>query len=169
MSAEDHLIEYLSYNTETGELTWAKSPSPRIKVGAKAGSVGKKGYVVLGLKNRHYKAHRVVWLLVNKSWPKMSLDHINGVKTDNRIENLREATVTLNLANREKQKDTSSRFKGVHWVKAEKKWKAGIRVEGKKRHLGYFSCEESAAKAYDAEAKKLYGDFAKLNFKGENL
>ena len=97
--------------------------------------------------------------------PGMFIDHINHNGLDNRKANLRPATRTQNIWHRKKFKRPSrSRYKGVDWSKTQKKWRARIRVNGKRIYLGSFKNELQAAKAYDAAAKKYHGEFAVLNF-----
>ena len=94
----------------------------------------------------------------------MLCDHINGNGLDNRAANLRTATVSQNLCNRPKTKaKTRSKYKGLEWDKAQKKWKARIQHDGRKIYLGSFSKEIDAARAYDKKAKVLFGQFAHLN------
>lgn len=90
-------------------------------------------------------------------------DHINGNKLDNRRENLRIATRKQNLANKLKF-GGSSKYKGVSLFKRTGKWTAQICPDGEKIHLGYFSSEEEAARAYDKKAMELFGIFARTNF-----
>lgn len=90
-------------------------------------------------------------------------DHINGNGLDNQRKNLRPATVQQNNRNARKQEGTTSQYKGVCWRKDKKKWNAYIMVDRKRLHLGYFTDEKEAAKAYDAAAKKHFGDFANFN------
>lgn len=91
-------------------------------------------------------------------------DHINGNGLDNRRVNLRESSPRLNMGNRKKQKGTSSKYKGVHFVKNRLRWQAYIKIHGKTTHLGYFDSEVDAALAYDVAARKYFGEFAALNF-----
>jgi hypothetical protein len=99
---------------------------------------------------------------------KSHIDHINRRKRDNRRENLRECNQSQNQANREKQKDNKSGYKGVHWHSGAKKWQAQVSVRklGKKNkfHLGYFLSPAAAGRAYDKKARELFGEFARLNF-----
>lgn len=96
-------------------------------------------------------------------------DHINGIRTDNRRENLRKCTLQQNLFNQGKQlRKTSSQFKGVVF-RADRhggnshRWVARIALNGKRFHLGCFKHEKDAAIAYNNKAKELYGDFCRLN------
>ena len=92
-------------------------------------------------------------------------DHLNRSGLDNRKTNLRPATVSQNLSNRHKTKSkTRSKYKGLEWDKAQRKWKARIQHQGRKIYLGSFTSQTSAAKAYDTAAKKYHGQFAALNF-----
>ena len=104
------------------------------------------------------KAHRLRFYTEHRFVPE-SIDHINGVRDDNRIENLRAANPTQQQWNQLKVPGCSSKYKGVTWHKRDCKWQASIKVYGKKRFLGYFDSEEDAAEAYRTEAKKLHKEF----------
>ena len=99
----------------------------------------------------------------------MVVDHINHNGLDNRKSNLRVCTIAENSRNRRRQKGGTSIYKGVNWQKAKKKWHARIKFEGKHMHIGYFTDdkEEEAARAVDAKAKELHGEYAYLNFPDE--
>jgi len=92
-------------------------------------------------------------------------DHINHDRLDNRIENLRVATPLQNSWNMLKQnRNCTSKYKGVIWVKGKKKWRAKLTFAGRPIFIGYFDDEKEAARAYDEKAKELFGEFAWLNF-----
>lgn len=91
------------------------------------------------------------------------VDHINGNPTDNRKENLRECTLSQNQGNRKLNENNTSGYKGVRWHKAAKKWQARINYKNAEIYLGLFKTAELAALAYNTEALKLFGEFAKLN------
>jgi hypothetical protein len=95
------------------------------------------------------------------------VDHVNRNGLDNRRENLRLATKGQNAMNRGKVNKKTSSFKGVHWSESSRKWRAVIYINKKQIHLGLFVCEEEAARTYDAKARDLFGDFARLNFPDE--
>jgi hypothetical protein len=92
-------------------------------------------------------------------------DHINRDKLDNRLNNLRVGTQSENSANIESKANSSSKYLGVNKVSGlSKPWKAQIHKNKKKYYIGYFKTEREAAKAYDAKAKELHGEYANLNF-----
>lgn len=93
------------------------------------------------------------------------IDHIDNDGLNNQRDNLRFASSTQNHANNRKRINCSSIYKGVCFLKSRNKWLAQIMMFQKRKFLGHFDSEEDAAKAYDLAAKKLFGDFAKLNFK----
>lgn len=129
------------------------------------GSNSKKFYAVRDVKigpgrTKQLGLHREI---MNE--PKgLMVDHKNNDSLDNRRENLREATRSQNRQNVPKRKGASSRFIGVSYRKEEKRWRARISCKGKRIHLGHFSDEITAAKAYDKAALKYYGEFARINF-----
>lgn len=108
---------------------------------------GRKGHVFM---------HKLV-----TSWPRV--DHKNHNGLDNRRSNLRPATTAQNNHNQRPQIGTSSRYKGVTWHKANRKWQATIKLAGRSRYLGCYSTEEDAALAYNAAALEAYGEHAYLN------
>ena len=101
--------------------------------------------------------------LINNTPDGVCTDHANGDKLDNRRSNLRDATRRQNSINKRVCSHTSSKYKGVHRLKANGRWQSYINVEGKLRHLGTFKKERDAALAYNAASKKFHGKFSKLN------
>lgn len=118
-------------------------------------------YCELKPKGYNVKLHRMI---LNISDRKTLVDHINHNGLDNRKENLRICTIQQNTFNSNKRKSIS-KYKGVNWVKKEKKWRTRISFNKKEIYIGRFDNEIDAALAYDNAAKKYHREFACLNFK----
>ena len=156
---QEELKKYYIYDEETGIFTRAVKVS-NANVGDVAKSLDSKGYIRISINNKRYRAHRLAWLYMTGEMPKVYIDHINGIKTDNRFCNLREATSSENQWNRFKCKDNTSGYKGVSFFKITKKWKAVSRINGVTHYLGYFVTPEEANKAYVEFTREHQGCFA---------
>ena len=142
------MAEVLDYNPETGVFTWKVRRGSK-GAGTTATYKNTKGYVGICIDRKHMKAHRVAWLMVHGELPNGEIDHINGIKDDNRLCNLRLVSKSINQQNQRKARsDSTSGLLGVSWYSAGNKWKADIRVGGKKKHLGYFDCKDIAHQFY---------------------
>lgn len=159
MLTVEHLKELLSYSPETGVFTWLVSRGGRAQPGAKAGTRNVNGYWRIDVEGEKLYAHRLAWLYMTGSWPKGEIDHINGVRADNRFPNLREATVSENRRNVTMRRHNTSGVFGVTFDKARKKWKAQIVVDRKCIFIGRFDAIEDAKKARDMAAADLHGIF----------
>jgi hypothetical protein len=161
----------LTYDPSSGKLTWLPKT---VRAGAfrrhdlawntnyadqETGSVGAYGYLLVNIGGRPHAAHRLAWLIVHGEWPKL-IDHANGIRTDNRLANLREATPTQNCMNAAMRKDNLSGAKGVSWHPQSGKWRASIKVDGRRKSLGLHGDIASAAEAYTVAAKANFGEFA---------
>lgn len=131
-----------------------------------AGYVRRDGYQKVSLSNSSYYAHRIVYYMYTGEMPD-HLDHKDRNRANNCFNNLRPATKRQNMGNSNSHRNASSSYKGVSWHSKLSKWRATIEVAGKHKHLGYFDSEEKAAKAYDQEAMRVYGEFVNLNFEEE--
>lgn len=154
--------KWLSYDSKSGDLVW------RLRRGsAGAGRVVQTldgaGYFAVALNGKQYRVHRVAWLLHYREWPAGDIDHINGDKVDNRIENLRVCDDKTNQWNAG-PRGGRCQYKGVDWHNTTGRWRARIRVgSGRRIELGYFKTAEEAAAAYDRAAEQYHGEFVRKN------
>lgn len=154
---QQELLALLIYCLETGIFTWRVSTSNRVKVGDVAGTPDGHGYLVIRINSKRYKAHRLAWLYVHGVWPPAEIDHINRVKTDNRIDNLKEVSHIENMRNLSRARNNTSGHVGVTWDKAKKRWNAQIQHEGKHINLGYCIEQEDANAARKAGELRYWG------------
>jgi hypothetical protein len=158
--SQDRLKQLLSYDPETGKFIWLVT-TPRAPKGAEAGVKMGMGYRLIGLDGVRYLAHRLAWFYVHGEWPVEMIDHINGIRDDNRIANLRNATARQNSINSKTSRHNTSGYRGVSFSSRKKKWHARITSEYQVHPLGYFDTKEAAYAAYCEAAKRLHGEFAK--------
>lgn len=158
----EYLHKRLRYEPETGKLFWRDCDdmhnSWRAKNAGKEAftAVNNYGYRVGGIDGMGFRAHRVVWALHHGEWPSDQIDHMNGVKIDNRIVNLRDVSHAENMRNQSMRKNNKSGVTGVFWHKAARKWEARILVNGCSKYLGLFDTIAEAANAR-ADALRHYG------------
>jgi len=130
--------EWLHYNPEKGTIVWRKSPRYGICCGDAAGTLAGNGYLMVKIKGKMCMAHRVMWLLAFRQFPKHEIDHENGIRLDNRLVNLRSATSITNKKNRATSSNNTSGCMGVTWARREQKWQAQIGVDYKIIGIGQF-------------------------------
>jgi hypothetical protein len=130
-----------------------KKIGPRRNLKSPVGHLNKYGYLVTTIKGKFMAVHRIIWILENKIFPNGIIDHINGNRSDNRPINLRLGDYKLNARNTYKTR--AGRLFGCHFCKYTKKWRAQIKVNGKKFHLGRFNTEMEAHKRFLEEHKNL--------------
>ncbi len=145
----------LLYDPAVGVFIWLTPKCYRMKVGDIAGSRDAYGYRKIKWLGKSVFAHRLAWFLVFGEWPSEQIDHVNGDKSDNRLENLREATRAQNAANRAGWRDG---LKGA--APCKDRWSAGIKVGGRRKHLGCFATELEAHEAYVQAAASVHGEFS---------
>ena len=131
----ERLVEVLDYNPDTGAFMRKISTGPKAIVGEQAGSIDNQGYVRIGVDGVVYPAHRLAWLYSFKEWPIHNIDHINQLRHDNRIVNLRDVPQSENMKNTAKNINNKSGVLGVHCRK-NGKWRASIRGGGRLVYLG---------------------------------
>ncbi len=156
MIDQSHISQILSYCPDTGSFTWLVN-SGRARIGCKAGNIRPDGYAAIVISGKTYYAHRLAWLISYGDWPESQIDHINGVRSDNRIKNLRPCSQSENLQNMGKRKGIS-KYTGVTLCRKTGRWIAEIGFDKKRKKLGRFDTEEDAYGAY-LKAKRLYHSF----------
>lgn len=147
--------ELFSYDPETGVITWKVSLSNRAQAGAAAGSLRTAGYIDVFVGGKRVAAHRLAWLLYHGTWPDKFLDHVNGIRTDNRMANLRQADYRLNSQNQRKaHKGSRTGYLGVTLV--GEVFRSRIQVDGRQKLLGDFKTPAEAYAAYLAAKRSLH-------------
>jgi len=153
------LKEHIEYNPDAGTFIAKTGGRAGWRVGEPIGTID-RGYLRIRLKNKYYAAHRIAWALINGPISEEDqVDHIDGDRSNNKISNLRLATHEQNCQNIGIPKHNSSGLKGVHWNSYAKKWRAQIKLNGKRKFLGDYKTKEEAHAAYCNAATKLHGMF----------
>ena len=158
----DRVRDVLDYDPATGIFRWKKRLTNRVRVGEEAGSLMAIGYVNITIDGCHCYGHRLAWIYVHGVWPTDEIDHINTIRTDNAIANLREATRIQNNQNMPKSRANTSGVKGVWWNRKLQKWTASISVNNRHKYLGMYPTIEEAKAAYEKAARTLFGKYARL-------
>ena len=156
----------LMYEPDTGMFIWrARKKGEKMNTwhGRRAGATRDRGYIVIRIDYRLYRAHRLAWLYMRGRWPRTEVDHIDGDPSNNRWGNLRLATSSHQKINARRRKDNTSGYRGIWWEQRRSHWIAEIRAEGQRYHLGSFDTAEEAHAAYIKAATRLHGEFARLD------
>jgi len=154
----ERVREVLDYNPDTGIFTWKVNIS-NLKAGRVTGCpTGPGGHLAIRVSKTLYLAHRLAFLIMTGEWPRGEVDHINGCGSDNRWGNLRDGDRHQNMQNRRgPRKGSKSGILGATWDARYGKWVARIHVDGRSKHLGYFSTPEEAGAVYLDAKRVLHG------------
>jgi hypothetical protein len=155
MITQQELKELLHYNPETGIFTRKTKVNRNKVIGSIAGTVDVHGYVAIAIDGKKYKAHRLAWLYMYGKFPNHCIDHINNITTDNRIVNLRDATLSQNQYNKKLNINNTSGIKGVSWHTQRKKWRVRIYVNQKEKNFGLYD-DLDLARLVAQEARNKY-------------
>ena len=160
MISRDRLLEALDYDPDTGAFKWKAPSSRRVRVGDVAGNLCSNGYLRVCIDKREYLLHRLAWLYVHGEIPPCEIDHINRIRTDNRIKNLRPADANENRANATIRRDNKSGTKGVSWNSRKGRWYASICFRGVRRFVGSFEILSDAEAVMVRVRKEVHGEFS---------
>jgi hypothetical protein len=173
----EYVRSRLDYCPLTGLFIWRERPTVpgandggwnKRFAGKVAGTRSVQGYTIIAIDNRLYRANRLAWLHVHGDLP-ARVDHVDEVRSNNRLRNLRPATHAQNLWNRGRPKNNTSGVKGVFYDKRWKRWRAEICVNGRRIYLGRHLTREAAAVAYEAAAIQHHGEFANTGRRFEKV
>ncbi len=153
--------EYLRdvYEYQDGELI-RKHRQGNKQARTTVGCMQKIGYKITVINKKFFYLHRLIFMFHNGYMPS-NIDHIDGNKSNNRIENLRACNRFENLSNRSKQANSKSGHKNVYWLKSRSQWVVAIGARCKKHHIGYFNDLDKAINAATNARLELHNDFAK--------
>lgn len=165
----EYLHQALIYDVASGSLFWKERPATHFDTariakiwntkysGKLAGSLDKDGYISLHINGVRFFAHRVIWAMTMRSWPASIVDHKNGIRTDNRLQNLRLVDRFQHAWNARCRKDSKTGLRGVYLRSG--RWIARITVGKKTISLGAFPTANAAAMAYEKAAMAAHGEY----------
>lgn len=154
---QEDALEFFNY--EDGKLSWKKRLARRTVVGKQISFVENTGYIRVRFKGKLYSVHQLIFLMHHGYIPEY-IDHIDGDKLNNRIENLRSATKSENALNKKVRVDSFSGIKNVHWYAPLNKWAVKLSVNKKQKHIGYFSDLELAELVAIEAREKFHNQFS---------
>ena len=157
-ATKELLHQVLEYRN--GFLYWKIALSTKTKIGSVAGCVSSDGYTKIGLNKKTYQAHRLIWIMHHGQAPSV-IDHINGNPLDNRIENLRSATIAENVRNSRLSRNNKSGAKGVFWCNTYRLWAGRVIMNRRSYHAGRYESREDCIKAVTKLRANLHGEFAR--------
>ena len=160
MINQQTLRDMFEYVSTTGQLIHRYTVQGGKQAGQPAGSPHNQGYLQIGIRRKKYLIHRLVWLYHFGEWPGQ-LDHVNRIRSDNRIENLRECNYSQNHGNRHIDPRNTSGAKGVSYYESNDRYRAQLAS----RYVGQYRTLKEASDAYDKAAVSHFGEFSLTNKK----
>jgi len=160
MITHDELKSLFSYDPSVGVFIRKIDRGP-FKAGITAGTKGNQGYIRIQIGKKIYGGHQLAWMYIHGEFPSKLVDHINSIRHDNRIENLRECSVSQNSTNKKLGANNTSGAKGVSIHKPTGRWQVNISVNKKQRNFGYFNDFELAELVAIEVRNKYHGTFVR--------
>lgn len=158
MITQEYLKDYFCY--ENGELIRIKKLSNASQLNKAIGKINRNGYVEARIGYKLYRLHRLIWLFHYGYLPEF-IDHIDGNRSNNKIENLREATKSQNMHNAKMRINNTSGIKGVYWNKANKNWRVRFKIHNIFKDFGSFNNIELAELVANEVRSKYHKQFAR--------
>jgi hypothetical protein len=157
-----YFLQYFHYDPKTGQLTWAVSRSNQIQAGTPINTISTSGYIVVQLLGKFLYCHRIAMIMAGIDLkPTDCVDHINGVRTDNRIVNLRIATNSQNAQNSKLRKHNQSGLKGAKLLQ-NGRYGSRIILNKKEYWLGTYATAQEAHEVYKKASMRMHGDFGRF-------
>lgn len=158
MLSQERLKEVIDYDPETGRFTWKVNKGRQAKAGNPAGSLMQNGYIIIRVDGHRVTAQRLAWLYMTGNQPGDTVDHINGIRDDNRFINLRSCSYSTNNSNKIKHRPNKHGMTGVSLNNRCKTrpYCASIKLDGRRKKLGNFSTPEEAHAAYVEAKNRLH-------------
>lgn len=147
----------LEYDPDTGVFIWVSAPGRKVRAGTVAGTKDRGGYRQIRYRGVVYKAHRLAWFIAHGVWPTAQIDHLNGIRDDNRISNLRDVSHTENAQNVHGAYKNNASCGMLGVTRRRKKWEASIMSHGTRQYLGVFATPEEAYSVYIEAKRALHG------------
>lgn len=157
----ERLREILHYDPDAGVWRWREKRGCKRK-GAPAGCFNAGGYRVIRIDKCLLRSGRLAWLYTTGEWPQDEIDHRDGDPSNDRWDNLRQATREQNMWNKKHWRTSRNGLKGISWHPKIRRWIAEIGAREGRKYLGCFATAEEAAAAYREAARQHYGEFARF-------
>lgn len=155
-----YIRSLFKYDPASGILFWDVK-RPKVVLGAEAGSTSSTGYKRVTVDGRSYKVHRIIWAIQTGEWPSSDIDHIDGVRDNNKWSNLRLASKSQNGMNRKRTNSNTSGVKGVYWHSRASKWAAQVKLNRKVYYIGLFDSIDVAKEHVEKKRAELHCEFSR--------
>lgn len=155
---KEEIERRLRYDPMTGKVH-RRTAEGGSKPGNIVGCLGRSGYLYARILGKCFLVHRLAWMLHHGEWPEYEIDHKNGIKTDNRIANIRPCDRSQNMWNSKTRADNTTGYKGITFSSLHGKYRARIQLNGKRLHIGLFKTPEEAARKIAEHREAVHGKF----------
>lgn len=155
-----HVKECFHYEPSSGKLTWKISKARCVKIGQEAGWMRSDGYRQVEVDGTKFLVHRLIYFFIEGKFPPKEIDHIDGNKSNNRWNNIRACSRSENMSNAGPRRNNKLGIRGVYYDPKRRRYITRIRKGCTKKYIGSFKTKEEAARAYQEEQSKIFGEYA---------